>query len=142
MDFRFASDNDDDADITAALAGHLTDFDKNHWRGVNLPSRPGTIAGWVSAEHPDLQTEEALDAEAVGAELYTLYIDRNKTEGGLAFGQLRGWHIVFQVVFISRVAAPAAGFDPCYERVGVGRLFGPDVDTAYQGAESKSLWLC
>lgn len=53
-----------------------------------------------------------------------LFLERRKVEGSLGWGRLRGGHWVFRVLFVrARAVDKWEGF---YERVGVGRLFGPE----------------
>ncbi|KAL7621086.1 hypothetical protein AAE478_008399 [Parahypoxylon ruwenzoriense] len=143
----------EDRGIAAALTDHSPDFGRGAWRRVAMVADPETVAGWASVEHPGLQTDEGCRAaseqgeEEGGGEggrwrLWALVFTRiEKVEGGFGFGNLMGYHAAFQVLFLRARRIPEFGFGKCYERVGVGRLFGNEVDALLRDAERREVWL-
>lgn len=109
----------EDAVVAAKLTGHDAEAGCAHWRRITLPDRPDVIAGWASLEHPDFAA-----AQEEGATVSALFLERRKVEGSLGWGRLRGGHWVFRVLFVR--ARAVNKWESFYERVGVGRLFGPE----------------
>ncbi len=129
----------EDTDVAARLTEHEPDFGRDMWR-VSRLSKPETIIGWASVEHPEYQADTASRPPGI---IYALAMFRlEKANGGVAFGNLNNRHKAFTVLFVRRVVA--TGFreaSSCYERLGVGRLFGPEVEADYGLANEETLWL-
>ncbi|KAK4449846.1 hypothetical protein QBC34DRAFT_448567 [Podospora aff. communis PSN243] len=91
-----------------------------------------TPAGWASIEHPDLQDAAAIQS---GGLIYALFVllDYDVEVGFLFFGNLLPRHTVYQVLLLRRVDRLLDGF----ERVDVGRLFGPEAQTAFRTARER-----
>lgn len=122
-----------DSTAAAALTGHDVDAGRTHWRRVTLPGQPDVIAGWASLEHPDFAAVEEV------VEVTAAFLERRQVKGSLGWGSLRGWHWAFRMLFVRKVEVDGwAGF---HERVGVGRLFGPEANDCFEGSEEMFLHL-
>ena len=108
------------------------------WRGVCLPIDPSRIVGWASVEHPELQSDEEI-ASCSGS-ICALFLERCVEKGGWSrWGRALVTRVVFTVLLIRRITIP--GFDESFERVGVGRLFGKEVDREYSSARKTTISL-
>lgn len=115
-----------DSSAAAALTGHGVDVGRTHWRRVTLPGQPDVIAGWASLEHPDFAAvEEVVEVTAV-------FLEQRQVKGSLGWGSLRGWHWAFRMLFVRKVEVD--GWTGFHERVGVGRLFGPEAKDCFEGS--------
>ncbi|KAI8951222.1 heterokaryon incompatibility protein-domain-containing protein [Xylaria longipes] len=139
-------------DFVAKVTNHQADVDRSGWRRVSVPSSPDVIAGWASLEDPDFQTDEQC---RTGGPIYALLLDKRKVWDALAanpannphdwrrffwflgFGTMSAW--AYHVLFVR--VADAGGFQPFYERVGVGRLFGSGIETELESLEKTSIFL-
>ncbi|GAP87808.2 hypothetical protein SAMD00023353_2801510 [Rosellinia necatrix] len=120
--------------------------------------RPGTVAGWgvwvgLGRTPPDLQTDAAA---SMGGEGHLVFPSRH---GVWAKERVhRGWLTpgagsarasrLAKVLYLRRVQRPPPGFAPkrggggeCYERVGIGRLFGDEVDVRHAVTDKSRMWL-
>ena len=98
------------------------------WRGICFPTDPGRIIGWASVEHPELQSPEEI-ASCSGS-IFALFLERFEENGGwFRWGQRLVSRVVFSVLLLRRVSI--LGWNECFERVGVGRLFGDKSDKRY-----------
>lgn len=145
-------ESEDDTKAAAALTTHLPDFGRDMWRRVTSESDPNTVVGWASIEHPEWQ-DDADDATyqdggpsspliGQGTVVHALFVSRiGRVKGGLGYGNWSGYQAAFKVLFVRPV--DIRGFGTCYERVGTGRIFGNDVDTAFQGLQNTGdmFWL-
>lgn len=105
--------------------------DNETWRRVSIPSNPNLIAGWASLEDPSYQTPAARRSSLEG--IHALYI-------GKLNRQNEGWYqYVFKVLYLRPVERQ--GFTNCFERIGVGRLFGPDVERFFDAEEKTQIYL-
>ncbi|KAL8782422.1 MAG: hypothetical protein Q9213_005386 [Squamulea squamosa] len=108
------------------------------WRGICFPTNPHKLTGWASVEHPDLQSDEEI-ASCYGS-IYALYLERCEEEGGLLHLSDRlVSRVVFTILLVRRVQIP--GMKRCFERVGVGRLFGKEADGEYRAAGKTTISL-
>lgn len=122
-----------DLNAAAALTGHNVDVGRHHWRRVTLPGQPAVIAGWASLEHPEFTTvEEVVEVTAV-------FLERRQVKGSLGWGSLCGWHWAFRMLFVRRVEVD--GWKGFHERVGVGRLFGPEANDCFEASREMILHL-
>ncbi|KAI1423830.1 heterokaryon incompatibility protein-domain-containing protein [Xylaria sp. FL1777] len=135
----FADEND--CTIAANITGHQASFGREMWRRVTTPQTPGTIAGWASVEHPDFQTDASCECD--GAIFALVVAVARKVQGGWLMGNLSLYLTAYQVLYLRRVQVP--GFETkgrdCYERIGVGRLFGDEVDMRYAVTDKAGVWL-
>jgi hypothetical protein len=148
-------DSEGDRKVAAALTGHKPDFGRDMWRRATTESEPDVVVGWASIEHPEWQdgdeqgntthAEAAPDDERLisqGEVVDALFVTRiAKAKGGLGYGNWTGYQAVFKVLFLRPVDIPS--FGTCYERLGTGRLFGNDIDAAFQELEHDEgmVWL-
>jgi hypothetical protein len=109
------------------------------WRAVCIPSEPSTILGWASLEHPDLQSDDTVSA---CGQVFAFFLRRNEEKGGwLRPGALIATHISFSVMLLKRATMDTGAFDGCFERVGIGGLWGLEVEKHYQSAPEITLSL-
>ncbi|KAK4206062.1 hypothetical protein QBC37DRAFT_149280 [Rhypophila decipiens] len=120
--------------VTARVSGHTQEFGWDCWRVVTLPGSREVPSGWVSIEHPDLQDTAAIQG---GGVIYALFImaDDDVEDGFAFFGNILPRHTVYHVLLVRRVERLLDGF----ERIGVGRLFGPEAHTAFGKARERIL---
>jgi len=104
---------------------------------VSLPSRPSAIVGRASIEDPDFQTNQACTAADGVVVALVVNRARRRTGYGFAFGSLSSHHTAFDVLFVRR--AHIEGFEPAYERIGAGNLFGNEVEMLFEWTEEAKL---
>ena len=108
------------------------------WRGICLPANPLKLVGWASVEHPELQSN--MEIASCSGSIYALFVERCVEKGGLfRWSRMLIDVVVFTVLLVRRVTIP--GFDDSFERVGVGRLFGKEVDKEYSSARKTTISL-
>ena len=108
------------------------------WRRICLPTDPSRIVGWASVEHPELQSD--MEIASCSGSIYALFLERCVEKGGwFRWGSALVTRVVFTVVLLRRITIP--GFDDCFERVGVGRLFSEEVDKQYASATKTTISL-
>ncbi|KAK4205273.1 heterokaryon incompatibility protein-domain-containing protein [Triangularia verruculosa] len=134
--------NEGDTDTAALLTDHNLDFGRDMWRGVAAEADPGVITGWASIEHPDFQEDEVF--EGGGTEtIYALFMTQISNimhRGGFGFANWSNMHTAFQVLYL-RARTDVGGRDNCYERLGVGRLFGNKVEEVLRRLEKSTVHL-
>lgn len=118
----------EDADMAAELTHHSTSFRGEWWRRVTMLSTPSVISGWASLEHPEYQTDNFVCSSGIVA----LVVTSRR-------GNFLGLPASFEVIFLRCKDVP--GHNSCYERVGVGGLFGSDVQALVQVTGETSMWL-
>ncbi|KAF2972516.1 hypothetical protein GQX73_g1212 [Xylaria multiplex] len=133
--------DDDDRTVAANITSQRPSFGCEMWRGVTTPETPGTIAGWASIEHPDFQTDVSCECdEAIFALIATV---SRKVQGGWLLGNFSPHLTAYEVLYLRRVHIP--GFETrdrdCYERIGVGRLFGDEMGITYAVTDESTVWL-
>lgn len=108
------------------------------WRGVCFLSNPGTITGWASVEHPELQSLE--ETTSCSGSIYALFVARGEEKGGwFTLANFIVSRVIFSVLLLRRVSVP--GFQDCFERVGVGRVFGEEAERQYLSTEKTTISL-
>ncbi|KAK4163748.1 heterokaryon incompatibility protein-domain-containing protein [Cladorrhinum sp. PSN259] len=114
------------------------------WRRVTalVGPEPQFIIGWASVEHAryhrDINSipDTSLDDDSV----YALFVRKlSKIAGGYGWGNWTNHQTAFEVLYVTR--ADHDGCQYCYERVGIGRLFGGDVEACYAAAEEMDVML-
>lgn len=109
------------------------------WRGVCIASKPRTIVGWASIEHPDFQSDEEI---ASSEQVYAFFLLRTEEKGGwFRYGSLLVSRVAFNVLFLKRSNTHIPCSEDCFERIGVGALFGIEVDKVYQSTEKTTISL-
>ncbi|KAK0719331.1 heterokaryon incompatibility protein-domain-containing protein [Lasiosphaeris hirsuta] len=136
--------SDQDVQVTAQLVFYHRSSPRTaeDWRMVASPLKRGHIAGYASVEHPDFQPPNQQDSSVVVGKgqpiLYALHISTfNGGSGGMTLGKLSLSHRVFSVLFVRPVQTITNG----YERVGVGRLFGKEMDRGFEDAVTREVQL-
>lgn len=133
IDWYFESPQD--IEIAATMTAHEMGIGRRSnrcsWRKACLKSSPNIIIGWASIEHPDFQTDQAFTSTMPISAFVVGQV--SKVTGGLGLGHISGFHTVLKVLYVSRVEI--AGRSDCYERIGVGRLFG---DSVHEALDSSS----
>jgi len=103
------------------------------WRKVCLPFRPNTVVGWVAIEHVDFQNDEAFRH---GQVIYALPLSESRRWGGWRVGITSHYYRTYGVLFVKRREG-----DDCFERVGVGRLCGLEVERSFSMAVERLIKL-
>lgn len=110
---------------------------RDMWRRVTCPSNRHVVRGWASLEHPEFQNGDE-------QRLFALVTGTTTGKGGLALGN---WYFntipAYEVLFLRGVRLPCdePAYEPAYERVGIGALFGYEFEGQYQQAEERKIWL-
>ncbi|KAK5654032.1 hypothetical protein OQA88_7710 [Cercophora sp. LCS_1] len=112
------------------------------WQKIASPLDPQRIAGWASVEHPDWQLPAGYTTADVQGQrqrlLFALHISKiTNIEGGFALGYLSYTHHAYNVLLVQPVDTLVNG----YERVGVGCLFGREIDQGYERAVQREVRL-
>ncbi|KAK3353827.1 heterokaryon incompatibility protein-domain-containing protein [Lasiosphaeria hispida] len=124
--------------IVSDLAWRRPRVGMDNWRMVASPLDPDHIAGWASIEHPEMQIDENNPVDSHEA-VYALHVSTVwHVPGGFPLGYMQGIHHVYNVLFVRRAQNTRDGY---YERVGVGRLFGREVDQGLKHAAAADIFL-
>jgi hypothetical protein len=134
IDAHFVSDS---ATTVANLTDDHREFGRELWRSVATYTTPGYAAGWASLEHPEYQDDAACRSAQNIVALFLLKSLSSTPSFGL--GNILKRHVIFSVLYLRQVENPV--YTPCYERVGVGRLFEPEVEKLFGAAQEESIWL-
>jgi hypothetical protein len=122
-----------DLEVACSVSGHGVESAKALWRKVCSNLRPTEITGWASIEHPNYQEESVFEA---GLEIYAFLISTTwGVLGGYGLGYLTPWHDIFNVLFVTHIDGER------YERVGVGRLFGKEIEKGFRIATAQDIEL-
>lgn len=119
---------EEDLKIACKMSAHNTESAKDLWRKVCSYQRPVEICGWASFDYPDFLDDEISGA---GLEIYAFHISSYRMFPASSFSYVRPWYYVFNVLYIRNIN------DQKYERVGVGRLFGKDVEEGFRSATEQ-----
>jgi hypothetical protein len=122
-----------DLEIASSMSGHGVESAKDLWRKVCSYLRPTEITGWASFEHPDYQEDSVF---RTGLNIYAFHISTtSRVLGGYGLGYLTPWHDVFNVLLVRNIDGRK------YERVGVGRLFGKEIEKGFRIATAQDIEL-
>jgi hypothetical protein len=125
-------DNEEDLKIVSKVTASGKSAIKT-WRTVCSPSRPSEVTGWVSLEHSDYQDDSVFQE---GLYIHAFLIaTTSRVSGGFGLGYLGIWHDVFHILLVKNTDSRR------YERIGVGRLFGKDIETQLYGATAQDVEL-
>lgn len=100
------------------------------------------VTGWASVEHSEYQVLGSGDIVTTPVLAFVVASVEN-LDTGAAFGYI--WKMrstAYKVLYVRPVSVP--GKNNVYERVGVGRLFGEEVDVIFKSSEdlrSTKVWL-
>lgn len=124
----------EDLELTRFMLGPRDIRNTKLWRKVVAPESPGEICGWASLEAPSLSAETAFTT-GNGMQMSAFVVGVRRGEGGFGSGSvLRANFNIYVVLFVQQTAGG-------YERLGLGHLFGPDLDTAYKTAPEQDFFL-
>lgn len=123
-------DSQRDSLIAAKCTNHESDAQRDHWRAVTLPvsglgglNTEEIIRGWASLRHPHYQQPGKDPKEDRVLALRIAHIPEVKNGG---------WLISFsdtaEIVLYIRQVRRETGDRAYFERMGVGRLFGSEVE--------------
>ncbi|GAW22363.1 hypothetical protein ANO14919_119000 [Xylariales sp. No.14919] len=130
--------DNDDCTSAANITGQAPSFGRETWRGVTTPEVSDSVAEWASVEHPAFQAD-TFD----GAILALIVVVVRRVQGGWFLGNFGSHLTAYEVLYLQR--AQALRFEPedrdCYERIGVGRLFGDEVGMVYAVTNRSTIWL-
>lgn len=144
---------EDDRTAAANVTGHSPSFGRDAWRRVATVRDPGRVAGWASIEHPDFQPDAVTScAQQQTAVCALVAAVSRKVQGGWLLGQFSPHLTAYEVLYLRRMQVPgfetqggssssSSNREECYERIGVGRLFGDEVDEMYAVTEKSRVWL-
>lgn len=134
-----------DSSIAAKCTNHESDGQRDHWRAVTLPSpeERGTesqeiIRGWASLEHPDYQQPGRDPNEGRVLALRIAHIPEVHSMGGRFISFSDTAEIV---LYIREVTQGETGGRTYFERLGVGRLFGSEIESEFAAVEEGEIWL-
>ncbi len=152
----FVDDDDDDGEdarVAAALTSHRQDFGRETWRKVTADAAavsPHVVVGWASVEHPDYQAGRGPPPPPPPPEgddggerrIYALFVASiENIDQGLAVGNVVTGHLTTYKALYLRRRAGVPGYEDAYERVGVGRLFGNEVEALFRSTREERIWL-
>ena len=143
---RFLNESENDLAVRLSFTGmpKLRDISgqprgADLWRAVCIAAKPRVILGWASIEHPQLQINVA---NAASEQVYALFVQRNEENGGWFRTYTPMYDkVVFRVLLLRRAATAIPGMEDCFERVGVGGLWGDDIDKVYQSTAKSTISL-
>jgi hypothetical protein len=125
------------AAIVAGLTDHGLEFSRENWRNVAAYKTPDIIAGWASLEHPEYQEDAACRSAQNIVALFMTTSSASRPSMGLGTPFKR--HAIFEVIYLRQIENLM--YAPCYERIGVGRLFEPGVEKLFKATREESIWL-
>lgn len=131
--------------IAAKCTQHKSDGQTDHWRAVTLPISRGAradtqeiIHGWASLEHPEYQQPGRDPTEHRTFALRIAHLPEvNAMEAWFA----SYFHTAAIVLYIRQVQPGETGESAYFERLGIGRLFGPEIESEFAAAEEREIWL-
>jgi hypothetical protein len=130
-------DNPEDVNTAASMTLYHADLSHSSWKPVSLERGPGKVTGWASLEHPDYHVSQA---RSPTYRLFALVVSIiPEAPGGYGLGNLTGSHAVYHVLYLNKIRI--SGFRECYERVGVGRLFGNAIERLIQDTPKVDILL-
>lgn len=90
-------------------------------------TRPNFVAGWASLDSPGYGPIEAASEEDGVHRVYALWVmtEKRAEPFGLSLGYWLPWNNFYHVLFLRKKG------DHLYQRVGVGILFGKDIDRGF-----------
>ncbi|KAF4444182.1 transcription factor Zn, C2H2 [Fusarium austroafricanum] len=125
-------DSDSDLDIAANLSGYKIDLKHNlqkgftpvpetrtreYWRKISLSQFPEMLCGWASIDDPIAGSTSILQ-DIVASPLMKTAVDFPR----FGLGYFLALHQIYNILLLRRVADGSSSF----ERIGVGRIFGPE----------------
>jgi hypothetical protein len=117
-----------DRDIVASATGYSSKHRRDHWRRVYSPIDATKTIGWASFEHPDFQHDTAFHEGHVIHALHVFQV--HDIPVGYGLGSFNLHSTAFWVLFVRSVS-------DSFERVGIGRLFGKDIEKGFNLAVER-----
>lgn len=124
----------DDRDLVASLTRQIPNSGRSSWRKIASHLDREHIAGWASLEHPEFQVRhDSADTQII----FALHVARLPGSFTLGLGAWMAPYMIFNVLFVRRVETVVNG----YERVGVGALFGKEIQDQFETAVNREIRL-
>lgn len=140
-------DSDSDLDIAATLSGYKIDSQHNlhtgftpvpetrtreYWRKISLSQYPELLCGWASIDDMIASSNPILQ-DVLAFPLMKVAVNYP------AFGLGYFWSYcqAYDVLLLRRVANGSS----CFERIGVGRVFGQEIEEQLKVITEELLWL-
>lgn len=122
----------------AVAAARLTSCDErlciDYWRRVVSRKDPNVVCGWALIEHPDCVVDDGtphiLDAFAV-------FVAKVPVNVNPMVKRLGNYETAYRVLYL----APVPGSHGLFQRLGVGRMFGDEVNDIVSSGERVTVTL-
>jgi hypothetical protein len=140
-------DSDSDLDIAATLSGYEIEPKHNlhtgfttvpgtrtreYWRKISLSQFPEILCGWASVDDLVASSEPILQ-DVVAFPLTKTTVDFP----GFGLGYCWSSYQVYSVLLLRRIADGSS----CFERIGVGRIFGLQTEDQLKSVTKTTFWL-
>ncbi|KIL90070.1 hypothetical protein FAVG1_06808 [Fusarium avenaceum] len=140
-------DSDLDLDIAATLSGYKIDSQHNlqtgftpvpetrtreYWRKISLSQYPELLCGWASIDDLIASSNPIL-LDVLAFPLRKVTVDYP----GFGLGYFWSRYQTYDVLLLRRIANGSS----CFERIGVGRVFGQEVEEQLKLITEELLWL-
>ena len=125
---------EDDRDLVARLTEQRSSSSgqtNTNWRKVASYLDREHISGWASLDDPEFQ------GDCSSQVIFALHIVRRFAKSTPGVGHRTGIHAIFSVLFVKRVEGLIEG----YERIGVGVVFGKEIEKQFQTAVTREVRL-
>jgi hypothetical protein len=116
-------------DKTFIFWDRYQDFSHDDFRRfVYSPLRPNLVAGWACFDNPSYGSSSIERAENGLASVYAFRVmtEKHAERFGLSLGYWLPWNDLHYVLFLRRLG------ERLYQRVGVGVLFGKDMEGGFR----------
>jgi hypothetical protein len=91
-------------------------------------------------EH-EIGRQNAMEQEHLNRETQVLLVSRKTADGGVALGYMNPQHPVYNILCLRRYTANLAATENSFERIGVGTLFGRDVQRLFENTRPQDIEL-
>lgn len=121
---------EDDRDLVARLTEQRSSNSgqtNTNWRKIALYLDRKHISGWAPLGDPEFQSDCSSQV------IFALYITRRFAKSTPGLGHRTGIHTIFSVLFVKRVEGLIDG----YEWIGVGTVFGKEIEKQFQTAVAR-----
>lgn len=123
-----------DLELTKFMLGPRDMSNTTLWRKVVAPENASEICGWASIEAPSLAEEKAFETGS-GMEMSAFVLGLRRGDGGFGSGSvLRTTFNIYVVLFVQSTRSG-------YERLGIGHVFGTEMDGMYETAQEQDFFL-
>ncbi|CEJ88288.1 hypothetical protein VHEMI04673 [[Torrubiella] hemipterigena] len=124
----------EDLELTKFMLGPRDISNTTLWRKVVAPDNASEICGWASLEGPSLAEEKAFETGS-GMEMSAFVLGLRRGDGGFGSGSvLRTTFTIYVVLFVQSTQLG-------YERLGIGHIFGTEMDAMYETAQEQDFFL-